>query len=144
MATQANFDDALKSDTPPTDSEILSLVWLGIKSIKSDTTSLRTDVDALDIRTKAIEEANLERDDDLQSLQNTVQMMQARLVRSEIHQKHLSEEIEDIKSRSMRDNIIFNFDQAATDFKESRGENCLELIHSFLSAIMGLRSKIYI
>lgn len=141
--TNDNLEDALKSDELPTD-DILPLIWLGIKSIKQDTQSTNTAIDDLQLRTKALEEVNAGQSDDLRELRNTVQLLQARLTRSEISQQQMANDLEDLKSRGMKDNVIIRFDPAVVDYKEVQGENCVALVGSFFTNVMGITSKVYV
>ena len=95
-------------------------------------------------RSKAMEEANVNRDDEFGSLQKTVQVFQAKLARNEMAMNQMAGDIESMKSRSMRDNIIINFDPSVDDYKESDGEDCSELAAAFMHNVMGVTSTIYI
>ena len=142
--TKKDLAEALKSDTLPTRDDMLPLMWLAIKSIKSDTTTLREDVDCLTVRTKALEEASENRDDDIKQVQAEVQVMKAQMLRYDNQQHQVYKEIEGIKNRSMRDNIIFSFDPDDTNYHEADGEDCGGLVSSFISDIMGVTANIYI
>ena len=50
---------------------------------------------------------------------------------------HLQDDIEDLKSISMRDNIIFTFDPENSDYHETKGENSVELVASFIESVLG-------
>lgn len=121
---------ALKSDELPT-GDFLPLIWFGIKSIKQDTKSTNNAIDNLQLHTKVLEEANAGQDDDIRMLRNTVQLLQARLTRSEMSQQQMASDLENLKSRCMRDNVIIRFDPAVEDYKEAHGENCAALVGSF-------------
>ena len=133
---------AIESDEMPTNT--LSMVWLGIKSLIKDNTSMKENIAQLDIRTRAIEETCVTHDESLDSLQRSVRLLYAKLTRSDVIQASLLDEIEDLKSRSMRANLIFSFDPALSDYKESQGEDCVELVRSFLCDILGISSAVYI
>ena len=134
--------EALDSDEMPKD--ILPMVWLGIKSIIRDNSSLRDDIQDIQLRTTNLEETNIARDEHIDSLQKSVEMMEAKMVRSDKIQQSLTNELDDLKSRSMRDNIIVNFDPAAIDFKEAKGENCVGLVLAFLRNVLGITDNVYI
>ena len=123
---------ALQTDEMP--DNILPLLWLGMKSIILDNSTLKDDVSKLELRTNAIEEDNQTRDSDVQQLQNSVQFLQAQLTRNEMTQGHLMHDVEDLKRRSMRDNLIFRFDSSVTDFKEKkRRKLCSYLFRHFFA-----------
>ena len=134
--------EALDSDEMPKD--ILPMVWLGIKSIIRDNSFLRDDIQDIQLRTTNLEETNIARDEHIDSLQKSVEMMEAKMVRSDKIQQSLMNELDDLKSRSMRDNIFFNFDPAAIDLKEAKGENCVGLVLVFLRNVLGITENVYI
>jgi hypothetical protein len=146
MATGNSVDsklqEALESEDMPTD--ILPMVWLGIKALIHDNSSMKEDISRLEIRTTSLEETSLLHDESIESLKIAVKSLDAKLMRSNITQASLVNEIDDLKSRSMRDNIIINFDQEVQQFNESQGENCVELVRAFLHDILGITNKIYI
>ncbi len=57
---------------------------------------------------------------------------------------HVYDDIEGIKSRSMKDNIIFHFHSENENYKEPDGEDIGGLVGSFLSNVMGIKSNIHV
>ena len=97
----AAMDDTMKdfwaARTPP--ERISEALWTAMKSIKIDTSRMST-VDA-----------NVESNTTLiASLRHEMALLQARCTRSEAIQSAPGRELEDIKTRSMRANIIVQFD----------------------------------
>lgn len=139
-----DLQDALESDDMPTD--ILPMVWRGMKRIINDNSAMRRDIEKLEIRTKALEETSQSNDDSIETLQVTVKLLESKMIRSDIVQHSLMEQIDDLRSRSMRDNLIFNFDAKSATYngKEADGENCAEIVRSFLREILGIQDRVYI
>jgi vacuolar-type H+-ATPase subunit I/STV1 len=102
--------DEIPPDTPP-------LLWMAIKSIKQDTADTRENLTKLELRTKALDEIHQSQDDDIQSMKAPIQVLTAQVRRSEIAQSQLQHEVEDLKARSMRDNILFNFNADVNDYR---------------------------
>jgi hypothetical protein len=128
--------DEIPPDTPP-------LLWMAIKSIKQDTADTRENLTKLELRTKALEEIHQSQDDDIHSMKASIQVLTAQVRRSEIAQSQLQHEVEDLKARSVRDNIIFNFDADVSDYQEAAGENCVHIVNAFLHQVLGI-SKVYV
>ena len=137
----AALEQALVSDDVP--EGIQPMLWLAIKHITKNTTNTTERLDVLEMKTKALEESCTNRDDDIEDLQESVKVLQAQFTRSSTLQGQLVNDIEDIKSRSMKDNIIINLDHTVTDYREAKGENCAELVRSFLLKTLGI-TKVYI
>ena len=129
MASSVELEAALNSDEMPDD--ILPMVWLGIKSIHQNTTSMKEDITKLELRATALEESHKAHDDDIADIQNTVSALKIQVRRSELHQTQLSNEVEELKARSMRDNLIFNFDPEVDAYREAQSEDCVALVHAF-------------
>jgi hypothetical protein len=66
--------------------------------------------------------------DDIRVLSNIVQLLQARLSRSEMYQQQMASDLEDLKSRGMRDNVIIWFDPAEVDYTKYRVKTVLHLL----------------
>ena len=67
-----------------------------------------------------------------------MELVEARLGKMEATNRHLANELDDLKGHSMKYNLIFNLDSSYTDGKEAQGENCVEIIRAFLRIIMGV------
>jgi hypothetical protein len=137
----AALEQTLVSDDVP--EGIQPMLWLAIKSITRNTTNTIERLDALELTTKSLAESSTARDRDIQELQDSIQVLQAQFVRSNTLQGQLMNDIEDIKSRSMRENIIVNFAHAASEYQEAKGENCQELVRVFLENTLSI-TKVYI
>ena len=91
MATGNSVDpklqEALESEDMPTD--ILPMVWLGIKALIHDNTSMKEDISRLDIRTTSLEETSLLHDESIETLKLAVKSLDAKLTRSSITQASL-------------------------------------------------------
>ena len=107
VAEMAALEQALVSDDVP--EGVQPMLWLAIKTITRNTTNSIERLDTLELTTKALAESSNARDGDIQELQDSVRVLQAQFMRSSILQGQLMDDIEDIKSRSMRENIIVNF-----------------------------------
>lgn len=138
----AELQRALESDEMPTDP--LSMVWQGMKVLLRDNSIMKKDLADLQLRTKNLEEVNESHDKSVESLQVSVKLLEAKLTRNETIQQSMQDEIDDLKSRSMKDNIYFSFDPECDEFKVVKGENCAELVRAFLRNILGLTVPIYI
>ena len=116
----AALEQALVSDDVP--EGIQPMLWLAIKHITKNTTNTTERLDELKMKTKALEESCTNRDDDIEDLQESVKVLQAQFTRNSTLQGQLVNAIEDIKSRSMKDNIIINFDHTVSDYHEAKGK----------------------
>jgi hypothetical protein len=65
-------------------------------------------------------------------------MLCAKLERSDTIVSRLSRELTELKTHSLKYNLIFNFDQAKGDCKEAEGENCIALVKRFISNVMSV------
>ena len=123
---------------------ISAALWIAVKSIKADTALTKDKLDFLEERTAALEEKHESHDEEIAELRNHVQFLEAQMTRSNISQTQMSDSIEDLKARSMRDNIIFTFDPAESNYHEAKDENCPALVIAFLKRVLGIKDHIYI
>jgi len=128
--------DVIPPDTNP-------FLWMATRSIKRDTHATKESLANLEVRTKALEEDYKDHDTSIDHLKSAVEVLTAKVKRSEITQSQLQNEIEDLKSRSMRENLIFNFNPNAVDYKEAKNEDCVKKIHAFLRNILNI-TDVYI
>ena len=135
------LDKALKADEIPPDTP--PFLWMAIRSIKQDTADTRDHLSQLELRTTALEEKHESHDEDVQALKTSITVLTAQVRRSEIAQSQLQDEVEDLKARSMKDNVIINFDPEVPDYQEAKGESSVEIVHAFLHQVLGI-TDIYV
>ena len=99
---------AMASDDLPDDT--LSMVWMGMRVLLSQNTTMSEDIADLKTRTNELEEYRDADDENIAELKVTLKLVDAKQARSDMIQQSLLEEIDDLRSRSMRDNIYFSFD----------------------------------
>ena len=85
---------------------------------------------------------NEEISDQIDSLEDRMCILENKLKRSETLNRRLSDQVTDLQTRSMKENIIFSFDKDS-DFgrslgKEADGENCSDIVRQFLCRVMGV------
>jgi uncharacterized protein YoxC len=68
----------------------------------------------------------------------TVQVLAAKLQKCEHKCNSLTNELDRLRAHSMKCNIIFNFDNNNANFKESKGENCVEIVKMFARSVLGI------
>ena len=79
--------------------------------------------------------------EDVNSLEARVSMLEAKLTRSEIVNKRQQKEILELKSQSMKENLILNFDKSSSNYSsEAEGEDCVALVKHFLTNVLGIQS----
>ena len=71
-------------------------------------------------------------------LSQAVQLLSAKLLKCENRCTDLTAELDQLRAHSMKCNIIFNFDNDNGNFKEAKGENCVEIIRMFISSVLGV------
>ena len=135
------LEEALASDDVPRG--VTPLMWMAIKSIKQDTATTTTEVRGLKTRLEDLERKDGERDDEMTEMRQAIDIMGARLQHSEISQTHLINEIEDLKARSMRDNVVINFDPDCQDDHEVKNEDGMALASAFFSNVLGVK-QVYV
>ena len=128
MDSCAELESAMKSEEKKIPDNILPMIWMGIKSIYKNTTSMKGDIDQFHIRTKAPEETNTTND----SIIGELQCSQVQVKRGE-----------NLRGRSMRDNLIIHFNPAVNDLNEAKSENCVGLVKAFRKNTLGITSGIY-
>ena len=68
-------------------------------------------------------------------------LIKARLDKMEATNRHLADELDNLKGHSMKYNLIFNLNSSYTNGKEAQGVNCVEIVQAFLRSIMGVDSS---
>ena len=107
-----------------------------LDSIKEDTEQTRNRVEQLENKFTTLEKSGSDNQSDIKQLQDTVKLLSAQLERSGIEQRSLRHTLQDLQSQSMKDNLIFNFDQKSSPCREIKGENCTSVIKIFLGEYM--------
>ena len=69
-------------------------------------------------------------------MQGQINIMEAKLSRNATLNQRFLNEIRDLRTHSMKENIIFTFDKHSDYGKEISGENCEGLVRYFLSQTM--------
>ena len=137
-----NVEEILKSDKIP--EGINPTLWFVIKSIKEDTAGIIHRVDILENQVKHLQEHRSKLDSNVDEFGHTLEILQAQLHRLDRRNSDLTASLENIKAKSMQNNLIFTFDRTVTDYKEVSGENCTELIKAFLKNVLAINDDIYI
>ena len=138
-----NKDQAgtLKFDTLPTRDDRLPLMWLAIKSIKSDVDSAHSKKGTGGSKWKQGWRHQRTSGWGTSDEGSHVEIINS--IRQ--HQQHqIHKYIEGIKINSMRDNIIFSFNPDDVNYHEADWEDCCGLVSSFISDIMGFTANTYI
>ena len=113
-------------------------LWEVILSTNKDTTAMRSQLDSLEEKFSALDAKGNQHDSDITELRGAVNVLTARLTRSDIEQRSLRREVQDLQSHSMKENIIFHFDSATPVCREFRGEDCTSVIKMFLGEHMNI------
>ena len=78
---------------------------------------------------------------DVDSLEARVSLLEAKVSRNEVINKRQQNEILDLQSRSMKNNVILNFDKGSTNYcNEAEGEDCVALVKHFLINVLGIQA----
>jgi hypothetical protein len=75
---------------------------------------------------------------EMKAMQKTIATLSGRIVRAETVNARLTNELMDLQSHSMKNNIIINFDRSDNVFKESGSENPIAVVRQFFSDVMGI------
>jgi len=82
---------------------------------------------------------NGELEENVTSLEQRVEFVEDRLIRTDILNRRLQNGIVDLETRSMRNNLIFSFDPKSSDFgAEAEGENCVSTIKHFPGSVLSI------
>ncbi len=95
-------------------------------------TLLEDKVDKIDKHTCTIETLS----NDVETLQQTVTYLNAKLIRNEKTMMRLVDEVTEVKAHSMKCNIKFNFDRSTNVGKEIEGEDAISIVRRFLGDVM--------
>ena len=121
-----NIGYAIFEDRPD---DIPESLWILLNTIKED---IKGEIKALDSKVSALIRLNGELKENVTSLEQRVELLEDRLIRTDTLNKRLQSRILDLETRSMRNNIIFSFDPKSSDFgTEAEGENCVSIIKHF-------------
>ena len=118
-------------------------LWDMLLSIKGDTTSTNRRVDQLVEQEDVIEDtpvsgADTELANKVDELSTIITLLTAKLEKCETKCNLLSDQVDQLRAQSMKTNLIFNFDRDVDQYKEAKGENCVELVRPFLGSVMGI------
>ena len=85
-------------------------------------------------------------DKQVTSMQGTISMLCAKLERQDTTISRLKHEVTDVRTHSMKYNLIFSFDRSTQEGREVDGEDCISVIKQFLGSVMSVpnASRIYI
>jgi predicted RNase H-like nuclease (RuvC/YqgF family) len=124
-------------------------MWELMQSIKSDTESTINRLNAMEHKITVLETqvsgiGNLSAD--VKALQSTVSLLCTKLTGSEITVSRLSREVVELKARSMKHKLSFNFDRNTIMCMEVEGDDCFGVIKRFLSNVMSVPNskKMYV
>ena len=130
-------------DTPPKDFQ--SAAWNLLRSIKGDTAIICERLDHLENRVSHLEISLEEKDIKVSELTSEVDILnqklkiaEARANKAQAQNKQINKEIDNMKSHSMKENLIFSFDDSYEEGKEVIGENCVSIIKAFLSNVLAI------
>jgi hypothetical protein len=133
-------------ETPPKDITMADL-WILMMSIKKDTEAANSKLSQMDKRVGVVEDTNkevegklLDIEANITSLQSTVGLLSGRMIRSETKNVRLQRELSELKTHSMKNNLIFNFDYKSDVGKEQRDENCVDIVRKFMRDVLKVPS----
>lgn len=139
-------DIVIPGDTPPKDISMTDL-WTLMMSIKKDTEATNQKLNHMEKRVNAVEETNkvfegkvMDIQSNVESLQTSVDILTGRLIRNETKNVRLQNELSELKSQSMKNNLIFTFDEKSDHGKEQHDENSSDIVRSFLGKVMKVSS----
>ena len=116
--------------------DIPESLWILLHTLKED---IKGEIKALDSKVSALIRLNGELKENVTSLEQIVELLGDRLIRTDTLNKRLQSRILDLETRSMRNNIIFSFDPKSSDFgTEAEGENCVLIIKHFLGSVLSI------
>jgi hypothetical protein len=118
-------------------------LWDMFLSIKADTSITSQRVEQLETRVDELENtpsatANTPLVEQVDTLSKTVTLLAAKLAKCEIKCGDLNDQLDSMRAHSMKNNLIFNFDKDNEQYKEVKGENCVDLVKSFLGNVLGI------
>ena len=93
--------------------DIPESLWILLHTIKED---IKGEIKALDSKVSAVIRLNGELKENVTSLEQRVELLEDRLIRTDTLNRRLQSRILDLETRSMRNNIIFSFDPKLSDF----------------------------
>jgi len=119
-------------------------LWDILLSIKADTAATSLRVDTLEARVEELEEQQTEESgltNKVQLLTSKVEFLTAKLEKLEKKNYNFSDEIDDIRAQSMKENLIINFDKHDKNYQEAYGEDSIEIVRAFLRNILGMNAQ---
>jgi hypothetical protein len=123
-------------------------LWDMLLSIEGNTAQTSDRVDELEEKVVDLEgkQNTEELAKQVNILSNQVALLGAKLEKCEMKNTSLSNELDQLRAHSMKNNLIFSFDRTSAYSKEAKGENCVALIRDFLCSVMGIEwaSEMYI
>jgi len=102
-------------------------VWEKLNSIQANTEAMLDRSDNLERRVEVVEKAQLTR---------TVSLLFDKMSRMEITTSRRRHEIDHLKQHSMKNNLIFKFDDTTDIGKEIEGEDSVSVVRQFLIQVM--------
>jgi len=125
---------------------VQNAMWMEMRDLivgtKLNTDTIIARLDTMEVRVSAIESKVKKLDvvDDLscdvRDMKDTISLLSSRLARAEIASSRMQDELIDLRSHSMKYNLLFNFDSNYDACKEVNGEDCVSVIRLFLSNVM--------
>ena len=94
---------------------ITPAMWIAIKSIKDDTSKTTNRVNNIECQVKTNR-------DDIAELRDEITLLKAQAKRHAAVRSQMSNHLEDLQSRSMRNNIKIFFDPTVSEYREAKGE----------------------
>jgi polyhydroxyalkanoate synthesis regulator phasin len=109
-------------------------LWDMLLSIEGNTAQTSDRVDELEEKVVDLEgkQNTEELAKQVNILSNQVALLGAKLEKCEMKNTSLSNELDQLRAHSMKNNLIFSFDRTSAYSKEAKGENCVALIRDFL------------
>ena len=116
--------------------DIPESLWILLHIVKE---GIKGEIKALDSKVSGVIRLNGELKENVTSLEQRVERLEDRLIRTDTLNKRLQSRILDLETSSMRNNIIFSFDPKSSDFgTEAEGENCVLIITHFLGGVLSI------
>ena len=119
-------------------SDVNPQLWEIINTTNRNTTAMCAKLDLLENKFSELDSKGKERDNEIKELRQAVNVLSARLGRSDIEQRSLRQDLHELQSHSMKENLIFNFDRNTSVCREIRGEDCASVIRVFLGEHMNV------
>ena len=115
----------------PCPADVTPQLWELILSTNKDTAAMRSQLDSLEEKFSVLDSKGNQHDCDITELRGAVNVLTARLARSDIEQRSLRHEVQDLQAHSMKEYLISHFDSATPVCREFRGEDCSSVIKMY-------------